>query len=146
MRTVGRSFAPGLTLVAALLIGWSVSAAADDWPPLRQGLWEITRTMQAPGGGAPRVVTGKRCLDPAADWKAQNARLAKAGCSFTPLQRSGNQYSFSSTCAVMGVMSSGRTTITANGDSAYSMTVESVTDGQKTSETATGRRVGDCVK
>jgi hypothetical protein len=138
----------GLTAasILALVAAMATPLVAQDWPRLRQGMWDITRTIQAPGGGAPKIVPVKKCMDPSADWQAQNARLSKAGCTFSPIRHSGNTYTFTATCAVMGVSSSTTTTIVVENDSAYTLTVEGTTDGRTTKETSTARRVGDCAR
>lgn len=130
--------------VACLVLPSTLSAR--QWPPLRQGIWEIVRTMHATGGGAPKTVPLTRCMNPADEWQRQQANLTKAGCTMTPVKQSGSTYTFSSTCNVMGVSSKTTTTIVAQGDSAYTMTVEGTTDGKPTKETATGKRTGDCTK
>lgn len=135
-------------IAATLACGFAITAQtiAQEWPSLRQGMWDITRTMQTPGGGAPKTVTAKRCMDPAADWQRQNAQLTKAGCTFTPVKRSGSTYTFSSSCNVMGVSSTTTTTIVVESDSAYTLTVEGKTDGEPTHEVMKARRIGDCAK
>jgi hypothetical protein len=130
--------------VLALVAAMATPLVAQDWPRLRQGMWEITRTIQAPGGGAPKIIPVKKCMDPAAEWQTQNARLSKAGCTFSPVKHSGSIYTFSSNCSVMGVTSATTTTIVVESDSAYTMTVEGTTDGRPTKETAKAHRVGDC--
>jgi hypothetical protein len=149
MRTVERRDRLSRLLAAAILALIALVAApvvAQDWPRLRQGMWEITRTMQAPGEGAPRVVPVKKCMDPSTDWQAQNARMSKAGCTFSPIRHSGSTYTFTSNCSVMGITSNTTTTIVVESDSAYTLTVEGTTDGKPTKETAKGRRIGDCSK
>jgi len=133
-----------ITLASALAI--TAQAFAQEWPSLRHGMWDITRTMHAPGGGAPKTVTAKRCMDPAADWQRQNAQLTKAGRTFTPSKRSGSTYTFSSSCNVTGVSSTTTTTIVVESDSAYTLTVEGKTDGEPTKEVMKAKRIGDCAK
>ena len=133
-----------ITLASALAI--TAQAFAQEWPSLRHGMWDITRTMHAPGGGAPKTVTAKRCMDPAADWQRQNAQLTQAGCTFTPSKRSGSTYTFSSSCNVMGVSSTTTTTIVVESDGAYTLTVEGKTDGEPTKEVMKAKRIGDCAK
>ena len=141
-RCVGRfSLALAAALVMAVL---GASVTAQEWPPLQQGMWEVVRTMTAPGGGQPKTLTAKRCIDPSEDWKRQNATLAKAGCTFTPMRRSGNTFTFTAACKVMGTSSSSTTTIVYESPTAYTMTVAGTTDGKPTKEEARGRRVGDC--
>jgi hypothetical protein len=138
----------GIVLAAAFvaIVAGASAGAADQWPPLRQGMWEIARTMQPPGSGAPTTVSSKRCMTPADEWQRQQDNLTKAGCTMTPVKNSGNSYTFSSSCTIMGVSSKTTTTIVAEGDSAYTMTVDGVTDGKPMKEKATGKRVGDCTR
>lgn len=133
-------------LGAFVLIGFTVTVAAQDWPPLKQGMWEISRTMQAPGGGAPKVVNSKRCMDPVADWKKQNAQLGQMGCTFSPMKKTGASYTFTASCNVMGTSSNTTTTIVPDGDSAYTLTVTGTTDGAPTKEVMKATRVGECAK
>lgn len=135
----------GALVLASALVAVA-PALADEWPTLRHGMWDLTRTMQLPGGGAPKTVTAQRCMEPAADWQRQNAQLAKAGCTFTPVVRSGSTYTFSATCNVMGVSSSSKTTIVVESDSAYTLTVDGTTDGEPTHEVMKAKRVADCAK
>lgn len=131
-----------VTLTAALVS----SLGAQGWPSLRQGSWSISRTIDAQGGGSPKVVTTTRCMTPSEDWDRQNAQLTKAGCSFSPVTKDATGYWFSSTCKMMGVESSSRTTIVPEGDSAFTLTVVGTTDGKPMREVMKARRVGDCAK
>ena len=72
--------------------------------------------MQTPGGGAPKVVNSKRCMDPVADWKQQNTRMGQMGCTFSPTKKSGASYTFTAACNVMGTSSKTTTTIVPEGD------------------------------
>ena len=46
------AFALAVAITAACVIGLQ----AQQWPVLKQGMWEFTRTCTGPGGGAPRTV------------------------------------------------------------------------------------------
>jgi hypothetical protein len=133
-------------LVAAIVAACVIGLQAQQWPVLQQGMWEFTRTIQAPGGGAPRTVTSKRCTDPAADMQRQNATLAKSGCTISAPVKKGNTYTFTAACNVMGVTSNTTSTLVVESDSAYTLTVEGTTDGQPTKEVLKARRTGDCAK
>lgn len=128
------------------LLGPPGVASARGWPTLRHGEWEITRTMENPGGGAPRVVTAKRCMTPAEDWDRQNAQLEKAGCAFSAVTRDASGYWFTATCKLMGTESTSKTTIVPEGDSAYTLTVTGTTGGRSTREVMKARRVGECAR
>lgn len=131
-------------LVAALAI--SSGALADEWPALRHGMWDITRTMQPPGGGEPKAITTKRCMDPVEEWKRQRTQLTQAGCTFSPIQRSGSTFTFTSACDTMGVSSKSTTTIVVESEGAYTLTVDGTMDGRASHEVMKARRVGDCPK
>ena len=137
-----------IVLLAAVVLGaaWLAEPFAQQWPALRQGMWEFTRTMQPPGGGAAKTMTSKRCTDPVADMQSQNANLAKAGCTISAPVKSGNTYSFTAACKMMGVQSIMKSTIAVESDSAYTITVEGTADGQPVNEVLKARRTGDCSK
>ncbi len=130
-------------LAAAVLFAPVSAAIADDLPAFRKGLWEFDRTIDG-GAGKKGKVSSRRCVDPGADMRAQNARMEKAGCRFSPYARSGNQYTMTAQCKVMGVSSNTKTVITVESDSAYRLTVDGETDGEKTLELMVAKRIGDC--
>lgn len=136
----------GASCCVLVLLGSPGAASAQGWPVLRHGEWEITRTMENPGGGAPKVVTAKRCMTPAEDWDRQNAQLKKAGCAFSAVTKDASGFWFTATCKMMGTESTSKTTIVPEGDSAYTLTVTGTTDGKPTREVMKARRVGDCAK
>ena len=74
----------------------------------------------------------------------QNATMTKAGCTISALVRSGNTYTFTSSCKVMGVSSNTKSTMVVESDSAYTLTVEGTTDGAPVKEVMKARRIGDC--
>ena len=129
---LARSFA------AVALTFASFSAIADDWPTLRQGLWEYQRNV------GPQKVESKRCLSPTEDMKRQNAMLAKSGCRITPVTRRGNAYTFGSECSMQGLSVKGTSVITADGDAAYTLDVDSIQDGKRVKERLVARRLGEC--
>jgi hypothetical protein len=72
---------------------------------------------------------------------------AKGGCQFSDVARAGNVYRYTATCAQGGQITS-RQVLTAQGDSAYTVRIESegVMAGQtgKTKEELVAKRLGDC--
>jgi hypothetical protein len=136
------AFALAVAITAACVIGLQ----AQQWPVLKQGMWEFNRTMQAPGGGAPRTVTSKRCTDPTADMQRQNATMTKSGCTISAPVKKGNTYTFTAACNMMGVSSNTTSTLVVESESAYTLTVEGTTDGQPTKEVMKAVRIGDCTK
>jgi hypothetical protein len=139
-----RPFPIVLLVAVVLAAAWLAEPFAQQWPALRQGMWEFTRTMQPPGGGAAETITSKRCIDPVADMQSQNAKLARAGCTSSAPVRSGNTYTFTATCKMMGVQSNTKSTLVVESDSAYTLTVEGTAAGQPVNELMKARRTGDC--
>ena len=133
-----------LAACCVALIATALPAAADDWPSLRQGLWEFQRTMGA------QKVDAKKCVDPVADMKRQNAMLEKNGCVISPLKKSGSTYTFESSCNMKmpgaEIRSASTSVITVENDSAYRLEVRGTMDGEPTNETMTAKRIGDCAR
>jgi Protein of unknown function (DUF3617) len=123
----------------------SLAALADDYPVLKPGMWEFKRTVASPdAGGKAMNVERRECADPTADMKKSNDTLAKQGCKFSPIVRSGNAYSFSSDCRIQGAQFQSRSVITVDGAGAYRVDVTSTGGGSSTKELLVARRVGEC--
>jgi hypothetical protein len=138
---------PAVTLVAALALACAAVAFADEWPTLRSGMWEYKRTMvRSDQPGKPIVVTRRKCGNPAADMKRQNAQLTAAGCRFSPVGKAGNVYTFTAQCSTAGIQVQSRSTLTVENPGAYRLFVESHEGGVTSKETLIARRVGDCAK
>ena len=132
-------------LLLATVLAAGTAVAADDWPVLRHGLWEFNRTMEGAGkGGRAESIQARRCVNPTDDMKRQREMLGKSGCKFSPISRSGNVYSYSATCQMQGLSGTSKSTLTVNGDSAYTLRVESDFGGEATRELMQAKRVGDC--
>lgn len=130
----------------AALIACAVPVAlAADWPTFEPGQWTFNRTMTG-AGAAPQKVSTSKCTDPTADQKAQQAMLAKAGCQFTPLTRSGNTYRYSANCKMTGISTTSESVLELESAEAYTITVDSIVDGDKTHEVLRARRTGDCAR
>lgn len=108
-------------------------------------LWQFERTMASAGKPSEKVST-RDCMDPTAEQAEQRAMLTKAGCRFSPLEQSGKTYRYSADCKMGGMSVSSKSVLEAQGADAYTITIESVTDGVKMHEVVTARRVGDCRK
>ncbi len=139
-----RHFPLVMLCAAAMAAAWLAEPAAQQWPALRQGMWEFTRTMQPPGGGAATTMTSKRCTDPVADMQRQNANLAKSGCTISAPVKSGSTYTFTAACKMMGTESNMKSTLVVESDSAYTLTVEGTAAGEPVKELMKARRTGDC--
>ncbi len=134
-----------LILSIAALCATGTAAAADEWPPLRQGMWEFNRSIETPGkGGKPQTMQMKECTNPTEDMKRQNEMLSKGGCKFSPVTRSGNVYSYSAQCKMQGMAGTSKSVLTVDGDSSYMIRIESDFGGEATREVLRARRTGDC--
>lgn len=130
-------------LVATTLI--TGQAVADDWPTLRAGMWEFSRTVETTATpGKPQSFQTKNCTNPSADIKRQNEMLTKAGCSFSPVGRSGNTYTYSAVCKMKGLSGTSKSVLTAESDSAYAIRIESDVGGEPTRELLRAKRLSDC--
>lgn len=127
-------------LFAAIAAG---TAFADELPVFRKGIWEFSRTIER-GTGKSQTMTSRKCVSPTEDMRAQNARLVKSGCKFSPYTRSANQYTMNAKCSVMGISSETTTVVSVESDIAYRVTVVGTTDGDKTREVTIARRIGEC--
>jgi uncharacterized protein DUF3617 len=118
---------------------------AEDPPQFKQGLWQFDRTV-----GGQKLQT-RECTSPTDELKRQNALLAKKGCKFTPTERSGNSYSFTAECTItapgaQSVSARSTSVMRVEGDSAYSVEINTTGAGTSTRESLIARRVGDCAK
>jgi hypothetical protein len=129
--------------IAALIAAVAAQVAAQELPAFRKGQWQFERTIDD-GSGAPQKVSLRKCTNPSDDMKRQNAMLSSSGCKVTPAVRSGATYSYSAQCRLQGVSVDSRSVLTAEGDGAYRLVVDSLEDGRKKREVLVARRVGDC--
>ena len=128
------------TILVGLLLTIAASdVRADDTPQLKAGLWEFSRSDSGAPGGTP--MTAQKCTDPA---KLFAAKPPMDTCNFSPMAHSGNTLSFTADCTVHGMALTSKTAIVVDGDSAYTMTVDSQGGGVSTKEVLVAKRVGDC--
>jgi hypothetical protein len=130
-------------IVAASLASMACPVHADDWPVFRYGMWNFVRTIES-GAGGGRSIANKKCMNPTEDMKKQHEMSAQAGCTVSPVARSGKAYTFVSTCKLQGQPVESKSTMTAESDSAYRIRVESKAGGQSTKELLVATRSGDC--
>lgn len=139
-----------LGLVAgALLLGVAAAAGAQQ-PQIKDGLWEVTTTMDMggmPGGRPPQTI--QHCVTPqdAKDPVGMGRNMDKSGqCQVTDHKVTGNTASWKLTCKGEGAMS-GTGTATYGGTT-YSMTSKTtMTHGGQTMNmtvTQTGKYLGPC--
>lgn len=134
-----------LTATGVLML--AVVAPAQEPPTFRKGLWEFTRTVE--GTGQPKsTLTRKECTSPTEDMRQGREQGAKAGCQMSDVARAGNTYRYTATCALQGGKITSKQVLTAQGDSAYTVKIESegVMGGQSgaTKEELVAKRLGDC--
>lgn len=131
-----------MILAAAMFTGHAV---ADEWPALRAGMWEFNRTIETSATpGKPQTIQTKKCTNPSTDFKRQNEMLTKGGCTFSPVARAGNTYTYSAVCKMKGLSGTSKSVLTAERDSAYVIRIESDFSGEPTREILRAKRVGDC--
>jgi len=136
-----------VALLATVGFATMLPARADEPPRFRQGMWEFDRT--APGGQKMHTT---QCTNPSDDMKRQNEMIEKrGGCKISPMQQSGNTYTFSADCNMnspQGGMVSFRSTsvMTVENDSAYKIdvTTSAGQPGPMGKEQLTAHRIGDC--
>ena len=135
----------GLLPVAVALTTLAAPALtiATDWPDFKPGLWRFDRTIEGTGPH-PQTVERTECVDPTAAEKRQQARLAQAGCVYSPVVRKGSTYQYSATCRVGAMTAASNSTLVAQKREAYTITIESVVGTVRTREVLTATRLGDC--
>ena len=139
-------FRPLLVSCAAVVaLAASPSATADDWPVLRQGRWQFDRTIEGMGP-APQKVQRTECVDPTDRFRRQQQQLAKAGCTFSPIVRRGDEYRYGALCRMAGTTTTSESVLTVTGPDGYTLRVASVVDGQATKEVLVAKRIGDCAR
>lgn len=134
-----------LSAMAAVMACGATVALAADWPDFKPGQWQFDRTIEG-AGPQPQQLSKVECIDPTEQNRKQRAMLTQAGCQFTPVVEKGSTYTYSATCKIGGMTSTSRSTLVVDGKEAYTVTVDSETNGAKTHEVLTARRLGDCPK
>ena len=76
--------------------------------------------------------------------KKMNEALAKQGCKFSPVEKSGNSYTFGADCEIEGTRIRSRSVMTVESDSAYKVDVTSTAGARSTKEVLSAKRLGDC--
>ena len=134
-----------IPIVACVALLGHAAAVAEDWPALRQGRWQFDRTIEGMGP-SPQKVSRTECIDPTANFRRQQEQLTKAGCTFTPLNRRGNEYRYAATCRMAGTSTESESVMTVQGPDAYTLRVSSTVGGKATREVLVAKRLGDCAK
>lgn len=130
-------------VIAAVLASIAAGAHAQELPVFRYGMWNFVRTIESASGGG-RSIANKKCMNPTEDIRKQHQTSLQAGCTVSPVTKSGNAYSFVTTCKLQGQPVESKSTMTVESDSAYRIRVESRAAGQATKELLVATRSGDC--
>jgi hypothetical protein len=137
----GQSACIATILVTAVLAG---GASAQSLPTLRAGLWEISRTIDAPTDGEnARTLLTTECTSPSEGMMARQEMLQKIGCTLSPLTQSGSTYTFSAVCG-QDARETTKSVLTVDNDNAYSIRLESTLGGTPSQELLRATRLGDC--
>ena len=129
--------------IAALMVCSMSTVLAADWPVFKPGNWTFEQTMSSTGA-APDKASNTRCTDPTADHKAQQGMFANAGCQVMSLTQNGNTYRYSATCKLGGMTTKSDSVLTVESAEAYTITVDSNTDGSKTYDVLHAHRIVGC--
>jgi hypothetical protein len=139
LRTGAFSFSVAVTILTT-----PGAAAAFNFPKVRPGLWQFQRKV------AGTDISFQACEDPIEKMNQRNEQLRRIGCKFTEPVKSGNTYTFESDCPMprpQGTMrAKGKTVITFESDSAYTVDVTSNAGGIASNEHLVARRIRDCAK
>lgn len=140
-----------IALAVAGLANFPALAQDEDYPPLKEGIWEMSRTIQSPDKpDQNKTLTNKRCVDPVVELKQQHAMLKNLGCMLLPPKQSGDSYSFKWECNNDALRGTGQTVVTVDGDSVYTAKTDS--DGGlpgrpgRTREELVAKRLGHCTE
>jgi hypothetical protein len=104
------------------VVALASAARAEELPGFRNGLWKFERTVEGGSAeGKAQTLVNQKCTDPTADMKKGHELLAKSGCKFSPLLKSGNTYSFTADCQMQGVNAQSRSVITVESESSNAL-------------------------
>jgi len=148
-----RSLRPSPAAAFAIAVGAAIAlaagpAAAQDYPALKAGQWELTSTTsQAPDKPAKSTY----CIDASVqkEMAGFGEGMRKEMCSKSTMKREGNRYVGESECMLGTTTMKSRSVMTLTGDSAYRTEAKATYDppfmGMKESTTTVeGRYVGAC--
>ena len=131
--------------IAALTVCSISTVLAADWPVFKPDNWTFDRTMSGTHS-TPDKASNTRCSDPTAERHARQAMLQRPGCQVTPLTQNGQTYRFSATCKSGPMTTKSDYILEASSAEAYTLRVDSTTDGRRTYDMLHARRVGDCAR
>ncbi|MFO1306710.1 MAG: DUF3617 family protein [Burkholderiales bacterium] len=123
--------------------------AAQDYPKLKSGQWELTVTSTR--GTDTKANKSTMCVDDAIqrDMMAMGSGMSKEMCTRNEMKRDGNRYIGSAECKIGESRITSRSVMTVNGDSSYHTEISATYDppfmGMKESSTVLdGKLTGPC--
>lgn len=139
----------------ALLAALAFPAAAQDFPKLKPGLWQMEREMEGPpASGPPRPAAANRttmCLDESVQREMFDMATGamKGSCSRHEFKRTGNRLTGDFVCAIGGSSMHSKSVMVFDGNSAYRTEIDTTYDpplmGQShTTTVMAARNVGPC--
>ncbi|MEO8487153.1 MAG: DUF3617 family protein [Betaproteobacteria bacterium] len=139
-----------ITLLAAALCVAATSAAAQDYPKLKPGLWEVASRTSAQAKDDPPLKSSM-CLDDATAREMYNASqgMMSGMCSKFDVKQTGNRYTSEAECKLGQSKMVARSTMTLSGDASYRIEGTSTFDppfmGMKEATTTVeARHAGPC--
>ena len=133
---------------AVLLVAASLPAAAQDFPKLKPGLWEMSTSSSRRTGDATRTSV---CLDHSIqqDMIKMSSGMMAGMCSKSEFKGSGNKFTGDAVCNLGGSTMKSHSVMTLTGNTAYRTEAHATFDpplaGQAVTDTVIeGRYVGAC--
>jgi hypothetical protein len=144
-----RALPTAAALVAAAAFALiAAPAAAQDYPSLKAGQWELTTTTSQ---SADKPMKSTYCLDASVqkEMAGFGEGMRKEMCSKSTMKREGNRYVGEAECTLGNTTMKSRSVMTLTGDAGYRTEVKATYDppfmGMKESTTTVeGRHVGAC--
>jgi hypothetical protein len=141
-------FSISITFVAGLLAAATAVAAADEFPKLKSGLWEVNMTS-GKADAKPRVTT--MCLDDSVqrEMYTVSTGMASGMCSKHEIKVSGNKVSTVANCDLGITKMQSQATMTLSGNTAYHTEARATFDpplngAREQSTVIDGKHVGAC--
>jgi len=145
-----------VALWVAVLLWYQPGALARDatvaqqWPPIKLGLWKLETTRVLPTGKKQhRTESAQACTDGGDIFMGYwgGGTVEKEGCEYHPVRVADDKYKITTVCIIRGAPpSTGTADVTLKDGTAFQMEV-TVTERKKTYRlTQSGHRVADCPK
>lgn len=131
-------------IIAVVCVLWSVPASLYAAETIREGLWEVTTTMEMPGMPVKMKPTSMKQCYTKDDVKDQKNVVAgkNKDCVVTDMKTSGNKVAWAMKCTGQRAGTySGETTY---GKDSYDSVMKMQSQGRKMTMKTKGKRVGNC--